>query len=291
MSTDDTTRETPAREAPVPTASTGPGNPGRTILVGLSALLVGLAAVPPALGYVQGRPDGRPLDVDGTTAATTIEVDTDRADVTVVPTAGDEIEWSVVGGRGTTSADLTESGDTATLEVDDGRGGWARIGPSFDLDWMGRRSSDTALVTVAVPEGTDVVVSSGFGRVQAEDVALGDLSVESSFGSVLASGSAENLDLRLDYGEVTAVDLAVAGAIEVYADFGDVELRSPEVPTSVDVEASFGDVTVALPPGPYSVSHGSDLGDVRNLLEQAGDGPTVPVRLHTSFGSVTAETY
>ncbi|MGC5629235.1 DUF4097 family beta strand repeat-containing protein [Georgenia sp. Z1344] len=297
MSTDDTTRELPTTRTDDPGRPGRPGEPtragrpGRTILVGISALLVGASAVGPAFGYVQGRDDGQPIDESGTTAATSFAIDADRADVTIVRTDGDEIEWSVTGGRATTRVELTEDGDTARLEVDDAREIWLDVGPSFDVSWMGSAVTPTARVTLAVPEGTDIDVANDFGQLEAEDVALGDLGVSASFGSVRVSGSAENLDLELDYGDATATDLAVTGTIEIYSDFGDVELRSPEVPAAVDVESSFGDVTVALPPANYSVSHTSDLGEASDRLEKNGDGDPVPVRLHTSFGAVTAETY
>ncbi|MGO1173671.1 MAG: DUF4097 family beta strand repeat-containing protein [Actinomycetaceae bacterium] len=288
MTTDDTARTSPAGELPRRGAGS---NPGRTILVTASGLLLAVAVVQPAFAYVQGSADGQPIDRDGTTDATTFEIDADRADIDVVAADGDVVEWSVDGGRATTNAEVTENGDTATLELGDARGTWGNIGPSFHLDWLGRSGTGTAQITVAVPEGTNVVVDSDFGNLDVQEAALGDLTVVSSFSNIRATGTAENLDLRLDYGDANASGLAVTGGISIRTDFGDVDLRSPEVPGAVDVETSFGDVTVALPPGPYAVSHTSDLGDVTNGLTIEAGGDQVPVRLHTSFGAVVTETY
>lgn len=287
MSTDDTSRPIPDGDQPRRSSST----PGRTILVSISGLLLAVSVVQPAFSYVQGSADGQPIDENGTTDATTFEIDADRADIDVVPADGDVVEWSVVGGRATTNAEVTENGGTATLEIGDARGAWGHIGPSFDVGWFGPEGTERAQITVAAPEGTDVVVDSDFGDLDVEDVALGDLTVDSAYGSIRASGAAENLDLELEFGDANAAGLAVSGTISIYTDFGDVDLRSPEVPGSVDVEASFGNVTVALPPGPYLVNHTSDMGEVTNGLTVEAGGDQVPVRLHTSFGSVVTETY
>ncbi|SJM45961.1 hypothetical protein CZ771_00665 [Actinomycetales bacterium JB111] len=271
-----------------------PRRPGRTIIVSIGALVLLLSAVLPGLAYVQARADGRPIEIQGGAAASTVSIDAERASVTLLPSDDDEVTWDVTGGTATADADVQVDGDSVAIEVGDVRGSWGGSsfsdwGPS-DLPFLDG-ASRTPQVTVSVPAGTDVDVELDMGRLRGEGIDVANLSVDSHLGDVELTGAAENLTATMDLGDFRASDLAVTGAMTLTSSLGNFDLASSSVPGSIEVDSDLGDVTLALPPGPYRVSTRTDLGEVVNRLTVVDGETSVPVDLSTGLGRIMLTDY
>lgn len=118
---------------------------------------------------------------------------------------------------------------------------------------------------VAVPPGTDVVVTTTAGDVDVEGVS-GTLAVSNNVGDVRVSGTPTSVDLRSNVGSVVA------------------ELDA--APDLVRVRTNVGDVDVNLPPGQsYAVQTRSDVDEVDTTVEVDPDSDHV-VDLQTDLGTI-----
>lgn len=189
---------------------------------------------------------------------TTLSVDNEVGDVRIrAVDAGEEprvtatTEWGLR--RPDVSVDVT--GGAASLEADCPSG----VVAPCSTDW-----------TVVVPEGADVEIEEGIGRVTVEGID-GDVDVEAGVGDVRITESTA--------GRITA-DLGV----------GSLWVEAVEPPQQVRATVGVGGLSVQLPEtASYDVDASGGVGEVRNDLgSDAGSDRTVTVEGGVGSVSVSA---
>ncbi|GAA3371011.1 DUF4097 family beta strand repeat-containing protein [Streptomyces sannanensis] len=203
----------------------------------------------------------------------TLTVDTDNADVTLVPA------------------------DVKDVEVTRQVNGWVFMGNGPDATWAmkgdrltlrvkcsGIASDCEARHEVKVPRGVTVVVEGDNGDVTASGFDTG-LTVRSDNGDVTVRDVRGALDLGSDNGDITVTGARgkVAG---VTSDNGDVQLGFTVVPDRVKAESDNGDIEVRLPKGVYKVTAESDLGDVDVSVDRS-DSSAHAVTARSDNGDIT----
>lgn len=191
-------------------------------LVSLAAILVGVLWLVAALTLSERTVD-ETVSADGVTA---VVIDTDNANFDIVAVEDSDIRVSgEIRESQRTVRDDVEVEDS-TLRVTTTCGGWP----------VGRCGGD---LTVEVPAGLAVQVTSGNGSVSVEGTA-DDVSIEVDNGRVEVQEAAA-VEVESDNGSVTIAD--VSGDVEVEVDNGPVDIR--RVAGSVEVISDNGGVSLA----------------------------------------------
>jgi hypothetical protein len=160
-----------------------------------------------------------------------------------------------------------------------------------------------ASVTVRVPPGTPVQVSSGSGDVSASglsgrvqvaassgDLSVSDLSghtdLSTGSGDVDAQGLSGTASLETSSGDIEATGLR-SGTVRARTGSGDVDLFFSAAPAGVDADTGSGDVSVLVPRGgPYNVDAETSSGDrVVNVATDSQAGKVL--RARTGSGDVS----
>lgn len=168
---------------------------------------------------------------------------------------------------------LTEQGAAQRLryEVEDQT---LRVWTEESFNLSGNEMGVTA--TVYLPAGTNldsVYVHTSLGDVDLGHFSAQDLTVENDMGKVvLTAVTAGTLDLSLNLGNLTALDMTVMDDCTVSSSMGDVALGGTF--GDLNVDCSMGDVTVAAvrPKSDYSYSLCCDVGSIRLDGAKVGDG-------------------
>ncbi|WP_223305240.1 DUF4097 family beta strand repeat-containing protein, partial [Cellulomonas sp. B6] len=233
-------------------------------------------------------------------AAAVVEVVAD-GDVTVLATTGDTVEVE----RRTRA--LWRTPDTSTEQGDD------RVVVHHTCGWRFIGTCRTS-TSVHLPEGTDLVVRTSDGDVEAEGAvatatvrtssgrvtvvgATGDVEARSSDGSVSVSGAGGEVRARTSSGRVEVVD--AGGAVAARSSDGDVLVR--DAAGTVEARTSAGRVEVDGAGGTTSArtSDGEVLvagveGDVTAVTSSGrvtvhGTGRPVALSISTSSGRQTVD--
>lgn len=239
------------RAAEVPPSRT-PSGPIWVVAVLIAVVLVlaaGAAMAGPMLKQTKTVEQALP------TSTTTLELTNAVGDVRVrTAEAGEDPGVTRTTEWGLSEPDVTvdTSGGTATLES----ACPSEIFTTCSTDW-----------TVVLPEGADVDIEEGAGRVTVEGIA-GDVDVEAGVGDIRISESTS--------GHVSA-DLGV----------GALWMEFVEPPQDVRAEVGVGGLSVQLPESAsYDVNLASGVGDARNDIgSDAGSDRTVT--LESGVGSVS----
>jgi hypothetical protein len=149
-----------------------------------------------------------------------------------------------------------------------------------------RKRTDSIVVEVALPAGSEVGVDTGLGVVRAEG-RLGRCVVESGLGDVAVEDCAE-LDIRTGLGKV---DIGrVAGALSLRTGAGDVRVHRAEGASVV--KNSSGDTRIGVAGGDLRVNAANgDIAVERALAGVVARSSNGSIRLEeVSAGEVVAET-
>lgn len=190
----------------------------------------------------------------------TLRIESDHADVHVLPGAGDgiEVERRLRGQAAT--------GGNASWTLEDGT---LRLTVKCEGITFGCGGE----YHVRVPENAGVDVESGQADVRIKGVERPS-SVETRHGDITVDGAAERLRLESVHGDVR-VDGAPA-RVTATAKHGDVRLVLTEAPESVVTKTSHGDILVGVPAQGgqrYQVTARSEGGDVISQLTPDPDSP------------------
>lgn len=149
-----------------------------------------------------------------------------------------------------------------------------------------KKRSDSIVVEVALPAGSEVGVDTGLGVVRAEGP-LGRCVVESGLGDIAVEDCAE-LDVRTGLGKVDVG--RVAGALSLRTGAGEVRVHRAEGPAVV--KNSSGDTRIGLAAGDLRVNAANgDISVERALAGVEAKSSNGSVRLEeVSSGEVVAET-
>ena len=232
------------------------------VVISGAAVLLALGVIP-ALGYVQVNADGAPVDRDGTSSATTVEVSSDISDISVVPADGDDITWHVGSSDARTRVEVHDENGTLRIDVERPDHGWLGNAGIWNL------GNDSADIHLEVPAGIELSVESDVGEIDVQGEFV-DLELRSDVGDVRVAGTAANVVVVTDVGELDARGLWSAGTIELRSDVGDVQADtgSSEAPGDIRVTSSVGSVSIAVAPvaDAYDVRASSSIGEVNDRV-------------------------
>ena len=162
-------------------------------------------------------------------------------------------------------------------------------------------------MTVSVPTGTAVKISTGGGDLTADHM-TGDLTLGTDGGNIQAADTTGDVTMRTGGGDLTADDVAgdvltmgtdggniqatgVADTrLTATSSGGNIEIVLTVVPRDVTVNTDGGNVTIVVPPGPtrYSVSASTDGGTVTDTVPRSASSPN-EITATSSGGDITIE--
>ncbi len=194
-------------------------------------------------------------DVRGVTG---LDVDVSTAELTIAYGDVDEAVLSITGDGGATEWRLTR--DAGDLVVSSDRPWWT------GWRWFG----DDERATLTLPERfADTVLDASFGISAGSIIATGtydELGLDLSAGSITVDGTARALDVSVSAGRAV-LDLADVRTAELDVSAGAVDGRlTGTAPNEVIVEASAGRIDLGLPAAPYAVSSDVSAGDFTHEL-------------------------
>jgi Putative adhesin len=147
-------------------------------------------------------------------------------------------------------------------------------------------------MTVDVPAGTAVTISTGGGNLTADHL-TGDLTLDTDGGNIQAAGTTGDVTMTSGGGDLTADDVAgdhlsmgtdggniqATGVADPHlaatSGGGDIEIVFTVVPRDVTVSTDGGNVTIVVPPGStrYNVSASTDGGNVTDTISHSASSP------------------
>ncbi|WP_019145988.1 DUF4097 family beta strand repeat-containing protein [Aeromicrobium massiliense] len=235
---------------------------GALVLVGVFLLV--------SLAMRDTRVESQVIDLDGSAQ---VVLQATNADVRLVPGDGEDIRVRAEVDESLLSTDfeLRRSGDAIAVAAD-------------CITWLSPGCG--AEVTVEVPDGVPVEVTTTSGRAEVRDLET-DVLVRTGSGDVVVGGKLATVSVTTGSGSVSSRDLD-AVELKVVTGSGDVDAVLVEQPYALAVKTDSGDVEATLPDGErtYQVKTSSDDGDVTSDLEDDPDGEGL-VSLQSDSGDVT----
>lgn len=161
------------------------------------------------------------------------------------------------------------------------------------LDW-GRASEITLVLPPEMARRLTVTTQQETGVVIAQ-ADIDQLIARTGEGAVVLSGSANNVDITAERGDVTTrKPISVSESFRAVTRSGDVTVEFAEAPMTVDAESGRGDIVLALPaPGPFVVNAatGQQRGTTVVRVPQTRDGTDAAsvVNARSETGDVIVE--
>ncbi|MBX7433592.1 DUF4097 domain-containing protein [Mycobacterium sp. Y57] len=198
-----------------------------------------------------------------------------RVDMRTVTTAASDSRPLMVSDDGLTA--------TVTIESD----------PTPVLHW-GRAGEITVVLPPALAHGLTVTTRQQTGVVFAQ-ADVDQLIAHTREGAVVLSGSARNVDITADHGDIRSREpISVSETFRAVTATGDISVDFAQPPATAEAEAGNGDVVLALPgPGPFFVTattgqqHGSTVVAVPRTRDRDAAESVLTVRSDT--GDVVVE--
>ena len=227
-----------------------------------------------------------------------IKIDWVAGDVTLAPHDGNDIQITELAQRTLNDNEKCRIGTS---------GGVLTV--SFTEHSIGSVNIPPKRLEVLVPRGLsedldNLTVNSVSGRINVDDVSAETLRINTTSGSIDASGSFNTIKLDSISGKITFNNSAdgsdvdvntTSGSFDITGAFkmvnadtvsGKVEITSTAVPSLLDVNTISGNVTITLPDdAPVSVHHSSVSGKLTSDIPVTMGGKDADVQISTVSGN------
>lgn len=213
--------------------------------------------------------DDKVFSLDG---VKTVAIDQTAGNLTIrVAQEGEQPGIAISSTRGTPKVEVTRSGDSLRVEVEQKTG------------WIFRRKQGVNALVRLTPGLSHIDASVGYGDVEVRDIAAGSMKLSAGAGKIV--GYSTSGDIKVDVG-AGRINLNVhRGLATCHTGTGDVTLDIAEVTPGVyDVECGIGRIEVRLPAGAaIFVQTSTGMGKTTNRFGGSADAEA-PSRLRANTG-------